>query len=136
MDRAAATARLALAHGEAGEEPQAVALARAELAQVLRLRGEYRQADALFDAIVNADVPDTVRSVAHENAGRCCVDQGRYLEAFDHFGRAMRLGDPEDLDLIARLEVCLDAVYIRVLRDGWGPSPRLSAEIHADAAGA
>jgi tetratricopeptide (TPR) repeat protein len=133
VDRAAATARLALAHGESGDEPQAVALARAELAQVLRLCGEYGEADVLFDAVVNADVPDSVRSVAHENAGRCCVDQGRYLEAFDHFGRAMRLGDPEDLDLVGRLEVCLDAVHIRVLRDGWGPSPRLRAEILAAA---
>jgi hypothetical protein len=131
VDRAAAAARLAVAHGEAGGQPQARALAQAELAQVLRLRGDYGEADALFRAVVDADVPDAVRSMAHENAGRCCVDQGRYLEAFDHFGRALRLGGHDDLELIARLEVCLDAVHLRVLRDGWGPSPRDRAEIMA-----
>ncbi len=129
LDRALADSRLALAHGHAGDDDLAVALARTELAQVLRLRAEHVEADRLFLEVVEADVPDAVRSLAHENAGRASVDQGRYLEACDHFGRAMRLGDPADVDLVARLELALDAIYIRVLKDGWGPSPRRRTEI-------
>jgi hypothetical protein len=51
------------------------------------------------------------------------------MEALDHFARAIRLGSPDDLDLAERIEVCLEAVYIHVLRDGWGPYPRLRSEI-------
>jgi hypothetical protein len=67
--------------------------------------------------------------VVHENAGRSCFDQGRHMEALDHFARAVRLGAPEDTDLVERIGVCLEAVYIHVLRDGWGPYPRRSPEI-------
>jgi hypothetical protein len=51
------------------------------------------------------------------------------MEALDHFARAIRLGGADDTDLAARIQVCLEAVYIHVLRDGWGPYPRLRREI-------
>ena len=51
------------------------------------------------------------------------------MEALDHFARAVRLGRPDDTDLAERVAVCLEAVYIHVLRDGWGPYPRLRREI-------
>jgi hypothetical protein len=51
------------------------------------------------------------------------------MEALDHFARAIRLGSPEDMDLVERIDVSLEAVYIHVLRDGWGPYPRLRREI-------
>jgi len=65
----------------------------------------------------------------HENAGRCCFDQGRHMEALDHFATAVRLGRPDDQELAERIGVCLEAVYIHVLRDGWGPYPREAREI-------
>ena len=50
------------------------------------------------------------------------------MEALDHFARAVRLGRPDDTDLAERIGVCLEAVYIHVLRDGWGPYPRRSLD--------
>jgi hypothetical protein len=129
LGMAAAASRLALAHAESAHDLQSMVIAQAELAHVLRLRGDYMEADRLFQKAVEADVSPAVRSVVHENAGRSCFDQGRHMEALDHFARAVRLGAPEDTDLVERIGVCLEAVYIHVLRDGWGPYPRRSPEI-------
>ncbi|BEL02511.1 hypothetical protein Q0Z83_007020 [Actinoplanes sichuanensis] len=129
LGMAAAASRLALAHAESAHDLQSMVIAQAELAHVLRLRGDYMEADRLFQKAVEAEVSPAVRSVVHENAGRSCFDQGRHMEALDHFARAVRLGAPEDTDLVERIGVCLEAVYIHVLRDGWGPYPRRSPEI-------
>jgi hypothetical protein len=51
------------------------------------------------------------------------------MEALDHFARSVRLGNPEDTDLVERIDVSLEAVYIHALRYGWGPYPRLRREI-------
>ncbi|MEU4562320.1 tetratricopeptide repeat protein [Actinoplanes sp. NPDC023936] len=129
LGMAAAASRLALAHAESAQDLQSIVIAQAELAHVLRLRGDFIEADRLFQRALEADVPAAVRSVVHENAGRCCFDQGRHMEALDHFARAVRLGAPEDTDLVERIGVCLESVYIHVLRDGWGPYPRGGGEI-------
>jgi tetratricopeptide (TPR) repeat protein len=129
LGMAAAASRLALAHAEAAGDVRATVIAQAELAHVLRLRGDFGEADRLFEEAAGSEAPERLRSVVHENAGRCCFDQGRHMEALDHFARSIRLGDPEDTDLAERIGVCLEAVYIHVLRDGWGPYPRLRREI-------
>jgi hypothetical protein len=133
LGMAAAASRLALAHAETAGDAQAVVVAQAELAHVLRLRGDHAEADRLFEQAASAEVPELLRSVVHENAGRSCFDQGRLMEALDHFTRAIRLGDPADLDLVERVDVALEAVHIRVIRDGFGPYPRLRREILAGA---
>jgi len=129
LGMAAAASRLALANAEAAADVQATVIAQAELAHVLRLRGDFGEADRLFEQAASSEAPEVLRSVVHENAGRCCFDQGRLMEALDHFARAIRLGAPDDLDLVERIGVSLEAVYIHVLRDGWGPYPRLRSEI-------
>jgi tetratricopeptide (TPR) repeat protein len=126
---AAAASRLALAHGEASGDVRAMVIAQAELAHVLRLRGDFAEADRLFEEAASSEAPEVLRCVVHENAGRSCFDQGRQMEALDHFARAIRLGEPDDIDLVERIDVSLEAVYIHVLRDGWGPYPRLRREI-------
>jgi hypothetical protein len=129
LGMAAAASRLALAHAESAGDVQAMVIAQAELAHVLRLRGDFAEADRLFEEAASSEAPELLRSIVHENAGRSCFDQGRHMEALDHFARAIRLADPEDIDLVERIDVSLEAVYIHVLRDGWGPYPRLRREI-------
>jgi tetratricopeptide (TPR) repeat protein len=129
LGMAAAASRLALAHAESAGDTQAIVIAQAELAHVLRLRGDSAEADRLFEEAASSEAHPAVRCVVHENAGRSCFDQGRHMEALDHFARAIRLGSPEDMDLVERIDVSLEAVYIHVLRDGWGPYPRLRREI-------
>ena len=129
LGMAAAASRLALAHAESARDVQSVVIAQAELAHILRLRRDFTEADRLFAKAASAPVPETLRSVVHENAGRCCFDQGRHMEALDHFAKAVRLGRPDDQELAERIGVCLEAVYIHVLRDGWGPYPRTREDI-------
>ncbi len=129
LGMAAAAARLALAHAESARDLQSMVIAQAELAHILRLRGDFKEADRLFAKATGSEVPESLRSVVHENAGRSCFDQGRHMESLDHFARAVRLGRPEDTDLAARVGVCMEAVYIHVLRDGWGPYPRTREDI-------
>jgi tetratricopeptide (TPR) repeat protein len=130
LGMAAAASRLALAHAESARDVQSMVIAQAELAHILRLRKDFTEADRLFARAAAARVPETLRSVVHENAGRCCFDQGRHMEALDHFAKAVRLGRPDDQELAERIGVCLEAVYIHVLRDGWGPYPREPREIN------
>ncbi len=129
LGMAAAASRLALVHAETSGDVQSIVIAQAELAHVLRLRGDFAEADRLFEEAASSEAPEALRSVVHENAGRCCFDQGRHMEALDHFARAVRLGPLDDTELVERIDVCLEAVYIHVLRDGWGPYPRLRREI-------
>ncbi|HYN94087.1 MAG TPA: tetratricopeptide repeat protein, partial [Pilimelia sp.] len=125
LGKAFADGKLALAHAQATGEAADIATAKARLAPVLQWRGEYDKADRLFlEADVPGLLPGHLRAAIHESAGRSCYEQGRYLEACDHFGLAVRCGPPDDLDLIGRLEVALDAVFVRVVRTGWGPYPR------------
>ncbi|MEU3457326.1 WG repeat-containing protein [Micromonospora sp. NPDC006766] len=124
LDDAVADARLALTYAEATGELRRTALARARLAEVLRWRGEHAEADRLFAEANSSELPDRLRAVLHEHAGRSCYDQGRLVEACLHFERALDLRQGEDAELNARTVVALDAVAERAGADGFGPKPR------------
>ncbi|WP_348650063.1 WG repeat-containing protein, partial [Solwaraspora sp. WMMA2080] len=129
LGKALADAKLALAHAEATGELRRVAIAQARLAHVLQWRGDFAEADRLFEEANSAELPDRLRATMHEHAGRSCYDQGRYMEACNHFERALELRKVEDPDLIARTELALDAVFAKVAENGWGPYPRDREEI-------
>jgi WG containing repeat len=65
----------------------------------------------------------------YELAGRSAYDQGRYIEAMNHFEAALDLRKGEDPDMVGRIEVALDAVLARVREKGWGPYARPREEI-------
>ena len=129
LNKALADAKLALAHAEATGELRRIAIAQARLAHVLQWRGEFAEADRLFAEANSPELPDRLRATMHEHAGRSCYDQGRYIEACNHFERALELRKVEDPDLIARTELALDAVMAKVAKEGWGPYPRSRDEI-------
>jgi hypothetical protein len=129
LGKALADGREALDYAEATGELRRIAIAQARLAHVLQWRGDFAEADRLFAEANSAELPDRLRATMHEHAGRSCYDQGRYIEACNHFERALELRRVEDQELIARTELALDAVSRKVAERGWGPYPRSRDEI-------
>jgi tetratricopeptide (TPR) repeat protein len=129
LGKALSDGKLAVAHAEATGELRRIAIVQARLAHVLQWRGDFAEADRLFEQANSPELPDRLRATVHEHAGRSCYDQGRYMEACNHFERALELRKVEDPELIARTEVALDAVFRKVAENGWGPYPRSREEI-------
>ncbi|MFB9183396.1 WG repeat-containing protein [Dactylosporangium sucinum] len=128
LPKAFADGKLALAHAEATGELRRIAIAQARLAHVLQWREEFEEADRLFTLANSSELPDRLRATMHQHAGKCAYDQGRYMEACNHFERALDLRKEEDPELIAQTELALDAVFRRVAEKGWGPYPRTREE--------
>jgi tetratricopeptide (TPR) repeat protein len=135
LDPALADAREALEHAKTAAEPQLLAITRARLAHVLHWRGEYAEADRRYAEAASPELPARLRAEIHELAGRSAFDQGRYLEAVNHFESALDLRRGADPELVERIELALDTIT-RHTSDGWGPYPRTREEIlgHTDAA--
>jgi tetratricopeptide (TPR) repeat protein len=126
---ALADAQEGLRHAEATGELRRIALAQARLAQVQQWRGDFAEADRLFEEANSVELPDRLRAEIHVQAGKSCYEQGRFLEACNHFEAALELRRVEDPELVARTEAALDAVMDRVREAGWGPYPRSREEI-------
>ncbi len=129
LPQALADAKLALAHAEATGELRRIAIAQARLAHVLQWQGEYDEADRLFTLANSTELPDRLRATMHQHFGKSAYDQGRYIEACNHFERALELRKTEDPELIAQTELALDAVFRKVAENGWGPYPRTRDEL-------
>ncbi|GAA1856656.1 hypothetical protein GCM10009687_24630 [Asanoa iriomotensis] len=129
LGKAMADGKLALAHAEATGELRRIAIAQARLAHVLQWRGDYAEADRLNALANSPELPDRLRATMHEHAGRSCYDQGRYIEACNHFEKALDLRKVDDPELISRTEQALDAVLAKVEKHGLGPYPRDEDEI-------
>ncbi len=129
LSKALADAKLALAHAEATGELRRVAICQARLAHVLQWQGEFAEADRLFAEANSSELPDRLRGTMHQHAGKCAYDQGRYIEACNHFEKALELRKVEDPELVAATELALDAVFRQVMLNDWGPYPRTREEI-------
>ncbi|WP_258401715.1 WG repeat-containing protein, partial [Micromonospora noduli] len=129
LDDALADGRLALTYAEATGELRRTALAQARLAHVLRWRGDFAEADQLFAQANSVELPDRLRAALHEHAGRSCYDQGRLMEACEHFEKALDLRGAGDAELLDRVRVALDAVTVRAEAGGFGAYPRSRDEV-------
>lgn len=129
LDFAVADGRAALGHAEAAGELVPAATARARLAHVLRFRGEFAEADRLFEEANSAELPRRLRAEMYELAGRSAFDQGRFLEAVNRFEQALDLRRGDDDAMVARIELALDTITRRAVDAGWGPYPREVGEI-------
>jgi predicted negative regulator of RcsB-dependent stress response len=129
LPKALADGKLALAHAEATGELRRIAIAQARLAHVLQWQGDFEEADRLFALANSTELPDRLRATMNQHAGKCAYDQGRYIEACNHFEKALELRKDEDPEMIAQTELALDAVFRKVAENGWGPYPRSREEI-------
>jgi hypothetical protein len=119
----------ALAYAEAVGDLRLLTHVRIRVAHVLQWRREFEAADRLFMLADSPDLPDRLRGFVHQHAGKCAFDQGRYIEACNHFERALELRRDDDPGLIASTELALDGVFRKVAEHGWGPYPRPPGEI-------
>jgi tetratricopeptide (TPR) repeat protein len=120
----------AVAYAEAVGDLRLLSAARARLAHVLQWLGEFEMADRLFALADSPDLPDRARAANHQHAGKCAFDQGRYIEAVNHFERALELRrDDPDPRLLASTEIALDGLFRKVAEHGWGPYARPREEI-------
>jgi tetratricopeptide (TPR) repeat protein len=129
LDQAVDHGMLGLTHAHATGELRRIAIAQARLAHVYQWRGEYAEADRLFTLAGSTELPDRLRAAMHHQAGKCAYDQGRFIEACNHFEKALDLRGDGDPDLIAQTELALDAVFRRVAENDFGPYPRSRDEL-------
>jgi tetratricopeptide (TPR) repeat protein len=129
LRQAHADAKMALGHAEVTGQLRRIAVAQARLANALTRLGELDEAARLFTEANSPELPDRLRAAIHHYAGRCAFEQDRYIEACQHFEKALELRRDGDPDLVAATEVALDALFSRVAERGWGPYPRTRDEI-------
>ena len=124
-----ADATAALSHAEATGQLRRIAVAQCRLANVLVRLRQLDEADRLFTLANSLELPDRLRATIHHYAGKCAYEQDRYIEATQHFEKALELRRDGDPELVAATEVALDALFSRVAQRGWGPYPRSRDEI-------
>jgi hypothetical protein len=122
-------ATMAVSHAEATGQPRRIAVAQCRLANVLVRLRQLDEADRLFTLANTPELPDRLRATIHHYAGKCAYEQDRYIEATQHFEKALELRRDGDPELVAATEVALDALFTRVAQRGWGPYPRSRDEI-------
>ncbi len=122
-------AKMALVHAEATGQLRRIAVAQARMANVLVRLGELSEADRLFTLANSPELPDRLRATIHHYAGKCSFEQDRYIEACQHFEKALELRRDGDPELVSATEVALDALFSRVAERGWGPYPRSRDDI-------
>jgi tetratricopeptide (TPR) repeat protein len=116
LDGALADGQRALEYAESAGNPRLLAAVQARLGHVYQWRREFEPAERLFAAALAADLPDPARAAIEQHAGKFRYDQGRYVEARDHFARALELRRGGDPDLVASSEIALDAARRRAAR--------------------
>ncbi|HEY7225888.1 MAG TPA: WG repeat-containing protein [Micromonosporaceae bacterium] len=121
--------KMALAHAEATGQLRRTAVAQCRLANVLVRLRQLDEADQLFTLANSPELPDRLRAHIHHFAGKCAFEQDRYIEACQHFEKALELRRDGDPELVMATEVALDALFSRVAQRGWGPYPRSRDEI-------
>lgn len=121
LESAETDAKAALAYAENFGTDLLLAPARARLAQVLRLRGDYAQADKLFALAEAGELPRDLIGRVRACAALSCIAQQRFTEALVHLERAVDFASDATVD--ALVEPALDLVIAQAA-EGFGPAPR------------
>ena len=113
LDAALSDGVSALAHAEAAGEPRLLATVQVRLAHVYQWRRDFPAANRLFAAALAADLPGPTRGSIHQHAGKCAFDEGRFVDAREHFRQALALRRGGDPELVASTEIALAAATRR-----------------------
>lgn len=128
VDEALADGQRAVDHAAATGSLRRTAIARARLAHAYQRAGDFAAADREYALASSDDLPARLRAAVHQRAGTCCFEQGRYIEACEHFEKALALHPDADAEFVGVVETGLEAVLTAAAK-GWGPYRRTRPEL-------
>lgn len=105
------------------------AIARTRLAHAYQAAGQHAAADREYALAASDDLPDRLRAAIHLQTGTCCFEQGRNIEACEHFEKALALRPDAGSEFVQTVEVALEAVLTHATLRGWGPYRRTRPEL-------
>jgi tetratricopeptide (TPR) repeat protein len=109
-----------------------IAIARTRLARVLQWRGEFDSADEHYQRAVDAAIPDRLRAAIYNYFGTSCYEQGRFLEALQHFETSLALHPSQPAEQSAMANRAFAAITLKAGQQGFGPFPRTRAQVLHD----
>lgn len=122
-------AEQALRHAHRTGSSRRIVVASIRLARILQWRGDFQVADELYQRALDTAIPERLRASVHYYFGTSCYDQGRYLEAMQHFETVLGLQPNERTEQFAAASRGFSAITQRASLSGFGPFPRTRAEI-------
>jgi len=129
LDAALADGKRAVEAAELTGSMRRTAIARARLAHAHQAAGQHAAADREYALAASDDLPDPLRAAIHQQTGTCCFEQGRYIEATEHFEKALALRPNAGAEFVQVLETALEAVLTQAMLRGWGPYRRTRPEL-------
>ncbi|MGA8113871.1 MAG: WG repeat-containing protein [Actinocatenispora sp.] len=129
LDGALADGKRSVDHAEATGSERRIAIARTRLAHAYQCAGQHADADREYALAASDDLPDRLRAAIHQRTGTCCFEQGRYIEATEHFEKALALRPDADAEFVSAVETGLEAVLMSATLGGWGPYRRTRPEL-------
>jgi tetratricopeptide (TPR) repeat protein len=122
-------AEQALRHAQRTGSARRIVVASIRLARILQWRGDYLVADELYQRALDTSIPDRLRASVHYYFGTSCYDQGRYLEAMQHFETVLGVQPHEGTEEFVAASRGFAAITQRAALKGFGPFPRARSEI-------
>jgi len=129
VDDALADGKRAVDHATVTGSLRRTAIARTRLAHAHQRAGDYAAADREYALATSDDLPARLLSAIHQRTGTCCFEQGRYIEATEHFEKALALWPDADPEFVSVVETGLEAVLLAATVKGWGPYRRTRPEL-------
>ncbi len=129
LDEAREDGELALQSALATGSARRIAIARTRLARVLQWRGEFDAADKHYQRAVDAAIPDRLRAAIFQHFGSSCYEQGRFLEALQHYETSLSLHPNQPEEQAAAANQAFAAISLKASREGFGPFPRTRVEV-------
>lgn len=132
VDGALADGKQALEYAVASGSLRRVAIARTRLAHAYQRSGDHAAADREYARADCDDLPARLHAAIHQRTGTCCFEQGRHIEACEHFEKALALHPDAEPEFVEAVETGLEAVLTAAALKGWGPYRRSRPELFGE----